>query len=222
MLFAEMKSETAIRCGVATADPSYAYFANLVNAGLRAVELAHPNGWSWMRATGDMTLIAGQEQYTFAAIQSALSLPTLPAKIHEVRLTVPLSPAVQRQPLKRVSRTEADTQYPITATQCPQVWWVEGQALGFRPVPDLAYSVRVTVVQSEKKLVGDTDAPILPARFHDVPLEKAAELWFRRVRNAGDAQVAAAAFNAGLTMLRQSNREFTGAGRVHVENDDWG
>lgn len=222
MLFAEMQQQAADRCGVTSVDASYGKFLDFVNAGLRAVETADPNGWPWMRATGQMNLVAGQEQYTFAEIKTALSLPTLPAKISEVRLAVPLSPQSQFQPMKRLGRIDADTLYPFTLSQVPQVWWVEGQALGFRPVPDQAYTVRITLVQTEKKLVGNTDEPILPARFHDVPLEKACELWFRRVHNAADAQVAGAAFNAGLTMLRQSKREYTGPGRVRVESDEWG
>lgn len=227
--FNQLQLLTAERCGLLLSDGAVGAadtgaLAKLVKAAIRTIEVAKPGGWGWLRFTGTTALVAATEAYTFTALAASLAAPagTTIRKIHEVTLTSPTSGSAGRFAMKRVSRFEADTMYPYISSMVPQVWWAEGQNLGFRPVPDQAYSVRVTVILGERELAIANDVPLMPIAYQDAIVEKASELWFRRMHNLADAQAANGAYVQWIRDMKAAEREYTGSGRVRVESDDWG
>lgn len=219
MNFTELQAETAIRVGVATNDQAIGTLASLVKAALRRIDTVPPDGWNWQRVTATIPLIAGTEEYAFSSIASTALMETC-RKIVEVKIAVPATGGGAFYPLKRVSRSEADNLYPDTASQVVQCFYTEGLSIGFRPVPDAAYSTRITFIRGEKELSG-TITPWMPVEYHDAIVEKAAELFFRGRHNLPDAQVAASAYGEILKQMQAGQRPHTGAGRVHVEDLRW-
>lgn len=195
--------------------------ANMVKQALRRIEVSYPGGWNWLRKSGSMNTVAAQETYTFASIATALSVPAV-TKLVEVKLQAPQVGGTSRFPLKRFSRTDADIRYPFAQSMLPQVWWAEGLVMGLRPVPDGVYALTVTAIAGETDLTSGSDEPVMPEQYHDAIVEKAAELWFRSVHDIANAQVCNASAAEWIALMRQSQRPYTGAGRVAVEGDDWG
>lgn len=221
--FAQLQTLTAERCGIASSDAAIGTantgaLASLVRAALRRLDTKPPSGWNWQRVTGNFPTVAGTEQYTFAALATALGVPTV-RKIVEIRCGLPASGIQGQWPVKRVARQEADGLYPETAQQQPQVYWTEGLAVGLRPVPDGIYTIRATVIRGETELTAGTDLPIMPVEYHDAIVEQAAELWYRARHNLPDAQAAAGAVTEWVKTMTAGQRPYTGAGRVTVEGD---
>lgn len=226
MNFTTLQQITRERVGASSNDAAVGVantgrLANIIKQALRRIEVSYPAGWDWLRVQGTTATVANQERYTFASLATAISVPAI-TKIVEVKLQVPSTGASGVFPLKRYNRGAADGQYSFTQSMVPQVYWVEGLALGLRPVPDAAYPMYLVAVRAETDLTAGADVPVMPESFHDAIVEKAAELWFRSVHDIANAQVANASSQEWLTLMRQSQRPYTGAGRVTIESDDWG
>lgn len=226
MNFTTLQQLTRERVGAAASDNAVGAantgrLAGMVKQALRRLEVSSPNGWNWMRVTGNMPTVTSQEQYTFSAIAAALGVPTI-TKLVQVKIQAPQVGGSSRFPLKRFSRQDADTRYPFTNGMCPQVWWTEGLVMGLRPIPDAVYTLTISAIQGETNLTAGSDVPIMPEQYHDAIIEKAAELWFRSVHDISNAQLANASASEWISLMRQSQRPYIGAGRVTVEGDDWG
>lgn len=217
MTYGTLIAQTGARVGISTGDGTYGELTALVVAAVQKLDTLKPSGWNWQRVTGNITTVAGTETYAFSAIATALSVPTI-RKIIEVRTAVPATGSTSQWALKRVSRTEADARYPMTASAISQVWWAEGLTLGLRPVPNDAYTLRISAVRGEIT----TGSPNMPVEFQDAIVEQAAELYFRARHNIAEAQAASAAVAEWRKIMLAADRPYTGAGRVTVESDDWG
>lgn len=222
MNFTELQSAVQDACALVADDEmigtaNTGALARLVNAGLHYYETANPNGWDWLiRNDVAFNTVASQERYTFTAVAAGMSGSPTVAKIKEIKLGITAAtygPWV----MTRVPKEEADMHYPSTSPQRPEVYWVEGITLGLRPLPDAVYPITGAVIIEEPDLSAGADEPILPARFHEMIVEAATYLFFRREQNSEKAAVALAAYKDWHSRALGHSKPYRGPGRVRAD-----
>lgn len=185
-----------------------------INEALHVIETENPGGWDWLRVPFNFSTVAGTERYTLAAI-AAGSAVAIAGGIHAIVSAERLIPGSTSGPFPmiRQPRRQAQELYPFTLTQPPEVYYVEGLALGLKPIPDAVYTISGIALAIEPDLVADGNTPILPAMFHAAIIEKAAALLARRTQNAGKAAECESFYKEWVGRMRRY-RPYTGPGRV--------
>lgn len=117
-----------------------------------------------------------------AAGTVAYPLPADFARLESVVLTV------DRTPLHPVSIDWLDTLSAAGGT--PQLYALDDQGLNIYPTPDGVYALKLRYWKDPVDMVGDTDAPTLPATHQDILVSYAVSRAFR----AEDDQERAASF----------------------------
>lgn len=224
MNFTQLQSAVADACALVSGDAMIGTadtgrLAQLVNAGIHYYETANPNGWDWLlRNDVAFNTVALQESYTYAQVAAGMSGSPSPvvAKIDELKLGI-TGASYGPWVMTRVSKQEADLEYPSQSGQRPEVYWVQGLRVGFRPLPDAVYPITGTIIVTEPDLAAGADVPILPTMFHQMIVEAAAYLFFRREQNAAMAQVALSAYKDWHSRALSYSKPYRGPGRVRAD-----
>jgi hypothetical protein len=186
---------------------------SLINSAAREVAAEEPDGWPWMFEDVTFPTVGSTERYGF----STLSPGELANKVIDVWIGWP---AGSVSPLPRVHRAQQRRSYDPNAPSTPLCWSVWGKWIYLAPVPNDVYTMYASVVLSEHTLVADTDFLLLPVRYQDAVVEKAAELLFRRMGNDSEAAVARAEYADWVKRMHRGKKEYTGPGRINYDLND--
>jgi hypothetical protein len=223
------------QCDVNDPRASDAILNTYINAAIHRFTVGNPQGWSWdkMYSTDNLlTLVAGVELVTLhnGGELGGLSGDDSWVRIRSLELIHPSG--AWRIPLERITRTEQLSRFPQDSDRrMPRTYSIMGYpyptpntadlfAVRFRPVPDLAYKVRVYGTSPMPNLVNDGD-PGGASGFNDWQLGQWADvvvtyasfLLLRARGDVGEAWLGAKSyFDEAVMALRKTNRIRVGAG----------
>lgn len=218
MQLTDLRDAVRQRVGVSSADQlaGDAAVTDLLNSALRRVTMDNKVGWPWLRRDLAPSTAAGIETYPFKggathALDAALTVDKV--------VSVAVAVAQSYVPLERTLLPLLRDNYTFVAgSGVPLAWAPNGRAITFGPVPDAAYTLRVTAVVAEDALVDGTDEPLLPDTFIDLLIDKAAAMLCMRMRNPGDAQGFEVAYRGSLMAALAYAKTYVGPAQV-IESD---
>lgn len=170
----------------------------LINAAIRHIESIHD--WRWLETTETINTSNGDRTYAVAA---------------DYRRTVSLATSdgeeVKRRPIE-----EVDLWVSASSAE-PKLYAVYGSEIILAPVPSGAVALTHRYIKTETELSGDSDAPTLPAVWHQAVVEYASYLGFRRVGDLDEANGALGAADSWFKkMLVEAGAYSPSEGGGHV------
>lgn len=211
MNLSELRDAVRERGGVASADQlaQATNLTNLINAALHWVERQNPRGWSWL--VTEATYSSGG---VYSIPFSSFSVSSI-QRVHSLWCVLDGI----RYKIQRTSYQDAWDRYPNEATEqaLADLWAVQGRTVWLRPKIGTSTTVRIVGTRTEPDLSGSSDTPLMPSIHHDLIVERAAYLLFRRMKDTTNAQEAQVAAEALLRDLLQADREYGGAGQVQTD-----
>lgn len=213
MNFAQLRDAARERCGLNTTDQMATpdNMGRLVNSALHSIDAKRGSGWPWNLIAFDTTLTFGQEAYQFSDLAPA---GTEILKIRNVYLTV----ATTQQPLEGMGIEALLNVYRSTVPGMPYAWATDGYALVFGPSPNDTWPVAIQALIADPELTDDAQTPRMPSIFHDVIIEWAAYIEYRRTGKPNDANLALQSAMSIVADMRQFARTRTGPGRVFLRD----
>jgi hypothetical protein len=185
-----------------------ALMTRLINRALQDVALRGlPTGWDWLHGEGTFSTVAGTDKYTFAQMTAVSGrvlqrVGPLWVEYDGIRTELEVMPW-------RAVRTV----YETAPEGLPEAYAVKGREILVAPVPDAVYTIRYRFVQNEPTL-GANGIPLMPEQFQEAIVERACQLWFRRVGNLPMAAACAAEFQTMVSVMRHAQRPYAGPGHV--------
>ena len=194
-----------------TDDPSASNAQSLVNEALHMVEIAHPNGWPYLRDTIAFTTTTASE-YPFSTISTTTTI----AKVISAKSTA----GSTWSPLDVFTPGESDHVYLAAgSTDAPAGYWVEGETFFLSPSPTAGLTVSLRVVVTEPDLVADNEEPICPARFHGAIIAAALVVYYETLQDSARSQAAGQRFDGWIGRMMTATREMGNLPRVRVRSD---
>lgn len=205
MNLAELAAEVTTRVGAATDDQmlTTSVIRGFVRSGLRHVE-ADLDSPDWLRTRETISTVAGLDSY---------EVPADWAK------TLSLRVAEYDWHLEYVGFEALDADYgtqQVDGTGRPAAWTQEGGFLIVRPVPAGVFNLEHRYLRTETDLLADADVPLLPARFHDAIVEKAAGMALRRIGEYDRAGAHEADYQGWLGKIVDELNRVTKAPRIRT------
>jgi len=218
--------ETAIRerCGLSATDAKFsdAVLDGYINRALHWIETRKPTGWSWMHVTD--LYVPGGSEYEVTLTDLFSNVAQTVRAVTDIRIRD--SADILSDSLTRWPRDDALSFYPnLTAQGAPEVWATVGATetdgspgVLFRPTLSADFGdLQVYGLATELDLPADDDSPILPARFHDVIVERCAVTVFRRLHDGDQAKEANDEANDWITKMLRADRLYTGPGQSRYD-----
>lgn len=179
----DLRAAVLVRMGRPAEDAMFpeARLTDMVNAALRAVSTEQD--WAWLEDSESLIVTAGVD----------LLIPDA-----DWERTISLHRTdgweLERKPVQEVAR--------IVASGQPKMYAVTGDKLLVRPTPASGPGALThRYIRAEPELTDDTDEPLLPARWHDLIVEYAAYLGFRREGDDTSSMTAKAAYDDLLQQM---------------------
>lgn len=184
MNLAELQEGVLTRGGWPQGDALYtpAVLTQLVNAALHHIETEHD--WGWLEHEAPATV----------DVDGFVDPP------EDWQRTITLRHP-SGYPLRKVEVAELDLLADASGT--PKLWASSGALIAVVPHPDAPVELRHRYIRSEPGLVDDSDAPLIPARFHQAVIEYATYLAYRREGNLQEAGGALAAYETWREQMRK-------------------
>lgn len=181
----------------------------------RAIHAYEAEGtFPWLQQSEIITTVAGTDTYTPGA--------TAPAGVTWLRTSEIRDANQDSNVLNWQSPTELDDKWNLTMQGFPKDFTIYQDRIILRPIPDAAYTLLHRFEQTEIDLVADSDTPILPAMYHEVLIEYASYLCFRRSRETERMQEALNAYNSWVVKMRsRALRRADLPGRVRIRPGGW-
>ena len=171
-----------------------------INDALKQVCLDHD--WPWLRTSGTITTVANT---------ATAALPT-----GHIR-TESLVDTTTGEALRRTPSLEIDE---LITPGRPSLYYV-ADVITFGPTPDGAYTLRHRYFRVEPELVNTTDVPLIPEMFARGPIEFAAALLLRQIRERERAAEAEADYRAWLKRARDNANKSREPRRIRVRPGAW-
>ena len=184
-----MRAKLRTRLGVPDTDALYTddQCTSLLNSALHQLE--GEAEWAWLEQEATVTTADGDYDYALPAGYRSTITVTNPDGFELHRATA------------------AEALLLRGASGVPKVYDVLNGQLRLAPTPDSVLDHKHVYIGGEDDLADDADEPTLPTVWHDLVVEYAAALGFRRWGTAADAGAALAAYQKGLeSMLRVAPR----------------
>lgn len=155
-----------------------------VNEGYLRV-LAGPEDWDFLLQDGQITLTAGSDVYTYAAIATALSVTYIDRVISMVNDTTGCGPltTMSWDALEEYSYSTQDSDPSGEPTAYAQ--W--NTRLRLYPAPDRAYVMGVLVRLRPAAMSSDTEEPLIPAALRRPILVNYAAAKLLQIQGGGEA-----------------------------------
>lgn len=184
----------------------------------RAVHAYEAEGtWPWLQQVETIVTAANQDSYTPGAAAQLLDPTVQWLRTSELRVADNESDVIEWK-----SPTELDDKWNFTDIGPPEDFTIFADQIILRPIPDGAYNVIHRFERIERDLINETDIPTLPAIYHEVLVEYATMLCFRRSRETERYQEAMNAYNAWVAKMRaRALRRADLPGRVRVRPYGW-
>ena len=212
MDFTALQTRVRNRLNMSTDDPVEDLVDEYVNEGLHVVDMANPTGWPWLYATANFTTTTNQESYGFSAIVNSSSITVW--KLADVRVRS----GDVFDPLTLVSAEEGNYLWPTVAQGFPQAYFVEGETLYIRPIPNGAYGTRVRYVKAEQDMVAGTDGPLMPARYHGAIVTAALVIFYETLQDTQRLAMEQTRLDSWVQRMWRSSDETVEIPRVRVRD----
>lgn len=163
MNLGQMKTALSRYAGVSTSDP----LADWINAAL--VEFSEAYTWPFLDTIGNQDTLISDD---------VLTMPTDFFKLYSARVMVAGGVAVFHEQMKYVPYTTSEDEEPkanaVVMGEPYQYTLLGTDFMILYPIPEQVYTIRLTYRKMPVTLVGDSDVPGIPERYHYTIVEGAA------------------------------------------------
>lgn len=199
------------RLSLGGSDPIVSMVPDYINEAIHLVEIAEPNGWSWLRRTIDVSVAANSTSIAFGSLST-----TYPAISKIIDIKVLDGDAYA--PMTLVSAEEMDRVAMSTTTGWPSIWYAEGETLYFKQSNASDATFRMRVLVGEPDLSAPSDTPLLPTRFHGAIIVAALTILYTVLQDSAKEQLAQNMLNSWLDRMRRVETAYVGPTRVRVRD----